>query len=114
MPNYCFVCPPCDEHKDVYRPINDHAKPEICSCGRKMKRDFVREHASVRGDYKKPIISTSLAFDSGDVDEHRRLHPGVELQIDTASHTAYPILRNLNQKRKYLKARGWKDVNSYG
>ncbi len=71
------------------------------------------EHAAVRGDYNEPIVSSSMAFDSQDVDEHRRRHPGIELQVDHAGRTASPIFRTLSQKRAYMKARNWVDRNSF-
>lgn len=113
MPQYCFVCPMCRKKKEVTRPMKDSGLPEKCVCGIPMERNFIAEHNSVRGDYDEPIVSTSLAFNTQDLDEHRRRHPGVELKIDIAGHTAYPVFRNLSQKRKYLKARGWVDCNSY-
>jgi len=113
MPVYCFKCETCGERAEVSRPMRDSGSPEECPCGKTMERDFATEHSSVRGDYNKPIVSTSMAFDATDVPEHRRRHPGVELRVDEAGQTAYPILRNLSQKRKYLKARGWVDCNSF-
>jgi len=110
---YCFVCPICGKRKTVSRPMRNSSLPEICNCGQEMIRNYQMERGSVRGDYNEPIVSTSLAFNTQDLAEHRRQHPDVELQVDKAGHVAYPIFRNLNQKRKYLKARGWIDCNSF-
>ena len=112
MPVYCFKCMACDERKEVHRPMRESSEPEICNCGRKMKRDFVAEHNSVRGDYNDPIVSDSMAFDAIDLAEHRRRFPDVEVAIDHA-RSARPIFRSLSQKRKYLKARGFVDCNSF-
>ena len=112
MPSYCFFCPVCDKRKDVYRPVKDHNLPEICKCGQRMQRDFIAEHQSVRGDYNEPIISDSMAFDARDLDEHRKRFPNIDVVVDHA-RSARPVFRSLGQKRAYLKARKWQDVNSY-
>lgn len=108
---YCFECPTCEEHRDVSRPIKDSGLPEICSCGQKMLRDFHAEQTNIRGNYTRPIVSSSMAFDAQDAAEHRRRFPGVDLKID--GHTAHPILRSLNHKRGYMRKRGWVDRNSF-
>ena len=111
MPEYRFKCPTCDEHRKVFRPMKDCRLPEVCVCGKLMERDFHAECHSVRGDYKKPIVSTSLAFDTQDLTEHRKQFHDVEVRVE--GRMAEPILKSLSQKRKYLKARGWKDVNDF-
>ena len=78
-----------------------------------MERDYQAEHSAVRGDYNEPITSLSMAFNTQDLAEHRRRHPGIELKVDKAGHTAYPVFKNLSQKRQYMKARGWVDMNSF-
>ena len=113
MPEYCFKCLMCKREKSVVRRMEDYDLPEICECGDTMGRDFIAEHSSVRGDYNKPIISVSMAFNTDDLMEHRRKHPDIELKVDAAAKTAYPVFRNLSQKRKYLKARNWRECNSY-
>ena len=111
MPTYCYICIACDERKQVFRPMKDFDFPEPCECGDEMKRDFVAENASVRGDYNEPIISDSMAFDAVDLAEHRKRFPDIEVQVDGRS--ARPVFRSLNQKRKYLIERGWVDRNSF-
>ncbi len=106
---YCFLCPICDEQKEVTRPMRDSGLPEVCTCGESMERDYTIEHSSVRGDYNHPITSISMAFDSADVDEHRRRFPRVDLHVDEAGRTAYPILRSRGQKLAYLKGRKWQE-----
>ena len=112
MPKYCYACVKCDEQRMVIRPMRDSSLPEICNCGKRMKRDFHAEHSSVRGDYNEPIVSDAMAFDAIDLAEHRRRYPNIEVVVDHA-RSARPIFKNLNQKRKYLKARGFIDCNSY-
>ena len=109
---YCFLCPICDERKEVVRPMKDSNLSEICKCGKLMIRNYIAEHGSVRGDYNEPIISDSMAFDAIDLAEHRRRFPGIEVVVDHA-RSARPVFRNLSQKRAYLKARGFVDCNSY-
>ena len=113
MPRYCFECPICHGRKEVTRSMKDSNLSEICSCGVPMDRDYVAEHSAVRGDYNDPIESISMAFNTQDLAEHRRRHPGIELKVDMPGHTAYPIFRSLSQKRAYLKARKWQDCNSF-
>lgn len=113
MPAYCFKCLECGESTEVFRPMRDFALPEICKCGKQMSRDLITEHNAVRGDYNTPITSISMAFNTQDLDEHRRRHPDIELKVDKAGRTAYPIFKSLSQKRKYLKARGFADCRSF-
>ena len=113
MPTYCYACPTCETPKEVIRSMQDSDEPEMCECGERMERDYIAEHSSVRGDYNTPIVSTSMAFNTQDLAEHRRRHPGVDLKVDMAGHTAYPVLRSLSEKREYMKKRGWNDFNSF-
>jgi len=108
---YCFICLDCKQTRSVSRPMADHALPETCECGHKMERNFVAEHSSVRGDYKKPIVSESLAFDACDLTEHRRRHPDIDVVVE--GRCARPVLRSLTQKKRYVKARGFVDTNSF-
>ncbi len=110
MPIYDFICPECGERTEVVRPMRDSGDEEFCDiCCALMRRDYQAMHPSVRGDYNKPITSVSMAFNSQDVDEHRRKHPGVDLHVDKPGGTAYPILRSRSQKLAYLKARDWQE-----
>ena len=78
-----------------------------------MERDLVASHASVRGNYKHPIVSDSMAFsaDPASLAEHRAKFPDVDLHISEG--TAQPVLRSLSQKRRYLKESGWVDRRSF-
>ena len=112
MPTYCYECGNCHARTQVVRPMKDSSLSEICECGRDMDRDYITEQCAVRGDYNDPIVSESLAFDAIDLTEHRRRFPDIEVQVDHA-RSARPIFKNLNQKRRYLKARGFVDCNSF-
>lgn len=109
MPTYSFECRVCGYKTEVVRPMAASDSLLICDCGIEMDRDYQAEHSNVRGDYNHPITSVSMAFNSQDVDEHRRRHPGVDLHVDKPGGTAYPILRSRSQKLAYLKARGWQE-----
>lgn len=110
MPRYCFKCLACGHESEQFRSMRDRNMPSTCvPCGGIMDRDLFAEHSNVRGDYNHPITSVSMAFNSQDVDEHRRKHPGVDLHVDKPGGTAYPILRSRSQKLAYLKARGWQE-----
>ena len=93
--------------------MQDRNISELCECGGMMGRDMLAEQSAVRGDYDEPIVSISLAFNTQDLDEHRKRYPNIDLEVDTTGRTAYPIFRSMNQKRQYLKRRGWVDANSY-
>ena len=110
MPTYSFKCEACDYKTEKVRPMRDSQLSAWCQgCGRAMVRDYQAMHPNVRGDYNKPITSVSMAFNSQDVAEHRRRHPGVDLHVDKPGGTAYPILRSRSQKLAYLKARNWQE-----
>lgn len=91
--------------------MKDCTLPEICECGQQMQRDFQVEHCAVSGDFKQPIISESLAFDAIDIKQHRADFPDID--VDVQGRFARPILKNLRQKRRYLKGRKWIDQNSF-
>ena len=112
MPSYCFKCETCGKLKEVVRQMADSSLPETCTCGMEMVRDYPAESGSVRGDYAEPIISESLAFDAIDLAEHRRRFPDIDVHVEHA-RCAKPIFRNLTQKRRYLKARGFVDCRSF-
>ena len=112
MPRYCFECPVCDTKKTLFRSMQDRNISELCECGGIMGRDMLAEQSAVRGDYDEPIVSDSMAFDACDLAEHRQKFPGVDVVVDH-DRAARPVFRSLTQKRKYLKARGWIDANSY-
>ena len=113
MPCYCYKCHACDETKEVVRLMVEHDRPEICDCGKRMKRDYVTEHHAVRGNFKQPIVSDSMAFNTQDIVEHRRRFPNIDLKVDKAGQTAYPIFHSRGQKKSYMKGRGWHDNNSF-
>ncbi len=112
MPTYCYECPDCLVRIQVVRPMKDSSLPETCLCGCDMDRDYIAEQCVVRGDYNDPIVSESMAFDAIDLAEHRKRFPGVEVQVDHA-RSARPIFRSLNQRREYMKARGFVDCRSF-
>ena len=103
----------CGEEKDIPRPDRDKDLPVVCKCGARMESGLKRVRFAVRGDYNRPIVSTSMAFNTQDVAEHRKRFPNIELRIDEASKTAHPVLKSLTQKREYLRSRGFIDQNSF-
>jgi len=112
MPMYCYLCPKCGAIKEGFRSIKDRNNLVLCpECAEPMNRDILAEQGAVRGDYNEPIVSESMAFDAIDLAEHRKRFPDIEVKVDGRS--ARPVFRNLSQKRRYLKARGWVDCNSY-
>lgn len=112
MPFYQFECLNCGWALQVSRPMSESGDPTFCSvCNERMIRDFHAEHSSIRGDYKEPIVSDSLAFDAIDLAEHKKRFPGVDVEVDGDGRTARPILRSLSQKRQYLRGRNWVDQN---
>lgn len=102
MPFYDFACG-CGEKIEVFRPMKDCGKPQVCLCGKKMERDYQRMniHAANK-DYSKPIISDSLAINVSQIDEHKKLFPDVRI-----TNEGQPILENYKQHDKYLKKIGF-------
>jgi len=113
MPIYTYRCYECETKQDSFRLLADLNVPEICDCGVNMTRLVFDPDSlpSIRSDYERPIMSTSLAFDAAEIDEHRKRFPGIEVRTDGCS--AYPVLRSLTQKRDYLRDRQFEDVNSF-
>ena len=111
MPYYDFYCEECGATAEEFRLMADSDVPKNCVCGTGMTRDFVAEQCAIRGDYKHPIVSESLAFDAIDLDEHRARYPDIDVDVD--GRIARPILRSLSQKRAYLKGRGHVDTKSF-
>ena len=109
---YCFQCIACGGQKEVSRSVKDYKLPETCGCGEQMQRNYHAERTGVRGDYNEPIVSDSMAFDAIDLAEHRRRFPNVDVVVDHV-RSARPVFKSLSQKRKYLKARGFVDCNSF-
>lgn len=113
MPLYDFKCE-CGHADSEYRAVANWDDPMICPiCGGKMRHDLVAQHASVRGDFKKPIVSDSMGFVATPeaVAEHRQLFPDIEL--DVSEGCARPVLRSLSQKRAYMKKQGWIDKKAF-
>lgn len=122
MPQYCYVCEDCGRQVTVFRPMADRDKPlrlDSVHCESidhpdsfcEFARDFLAEQSSVRGDYERPILAQSMAFDAVDLVEHRKRFPDVEVRTD--GRIATPVLKSLSQKRRYLLQRGWRDNNSF-
>jgi putative FmdB family regulatory protein len=115
MPLYDFLCPNCGNTASEYRPLAQFNDPMVCElCQEVMDHDIVAQHASVRGNYARPIRLESMGFiaDPEDVAEHRRRFPDVDLVFEDGS--AIPIIRSLGQKKAYFKAAGLADMKSFG
>lgn len=104
MPRYNFRCPRCDKQEEVIRPMADAEKPWRCpGCNVKMARDFQTDLPFASGgNYKKPIISDSLAVSANQVEEHRQLFPDVKILSD-----GRPVFENFQQHNSYLKKTGF-------
>jgi len=111
MPVYCYRCPECDEKDERYMPLAEFGKTILCKCGVVMHTSIVDQRPTVRGEYNKPIVSDSMAFDPIDIEEHRKKYPDIDLVVDEVS--ARPVLRSLSQRRAYQKERGFVDTRDY-
>ena len=111
MPIYEHQCTECGKTIKEFRKLKDWNQAPTCpECLIPMPQVY---GAAIRTNYKRPIRMQSMGFlaDPADVTEHRRRFPGVDLSFEQGS--AIPVMRSLNQKRKYMKAMGWVDRNSF-
>lgn len=110
---YVYKCDQCGKESVEFRQLDARNQVASCDCGGLMWRDRLSElqGTSVRGEFKKPIVSESMGFPVEEVTEHREKFPDVDLEISEGF--ARPILRSEGQRRKYLKGRGWIDWKSF-
>ena len=103
MPRYCLICPKCGKQEEVVRSMELSQQPfECCDCKVNMRRDFQAEHVNTSGkDYRRPIVSDSLALHPSQIAEHKREFPDIEVQSD-----GRPVFDNYAKHQKYLDACG--------
>ena len=102
MPRYTFKCE-CGEIVEVIRPMKGASDPWFCLCGEQMTRDYAADHINGGNkDYARPIHSDSLAITPGQVAEHQRLFPDVEIDSECR-----PVFNNYQQHNKYLEKTGF-------
>lgn len=101
MPEYSFACD-CGEARSVFCSIAERPKELNClHCGKKMYRTY--QICATGGKlYRHPIHSDSLAISPSQVQEHRKLFPGVKLDSECR-----PVFENFRQHDNYLKKTGF-------
>jgi putative FmdB family regulatory protein len=105
MPTYCFVCPECGFTGETVRPLKEYYKPFKCSeCKTEMVRDYQAEAVNISGrDYRRPIVSDSLAISPEQIAEHKQLFPDIQVTSE-----GQPVFDNYSQHNKYLEKTGFR------
>lgn len=83
--------------------MRDPDQSPVCDCrGELMARDYQAERANI-GDreYRRPIVSHSLAVSPQQVAEHRRAFPDIKMTDDGC-----PVFTSYRQHDTYLKKIG--------
>ena len=101
MKDFTFICPECEFVLELDNSPDE--VPECKTCGCYLDRIFEQFKQVNIGDrpYSRPLHSDSLAITPGQVEEHKRLFPNV--QIDEQCR---PVFTNYRQHNDYLNAIG--------
>jgi len=99
MPFYTFRCRQCEYRTEVFNRRREDVVTPVCGeCEVEMGRDFRADRPMVNRDsYHKAIHSDALAITPGQVAEHKKLFP--DIQIDSECR---PVFDNYRQHDKYL------------
>lgn len=103
MPTYAYQCRYCGGKKEVLRSMRDKEIVPYCTCsGETMNRDYESERVNA-GDreYRRPIVSHSLAVSPQQVGEHRRAFPDIKITDEGC-----PVFSSYRQHDAYLKKIG--------
>lgn len=107
MPRYSFICSKCWAVAEVTRPMKDSDLPQYCTCGYEMNRDFQADLPMTGGctEYRRPLVSDSLAVPVHQIEEHKQLFPDVPLTKE-----GQPVFTNYKQHDDYLNKTGFTKV----
>lgn len=101
MPLYTYFCAICSKQKEVIHGMNKIKLPGCC--GIKMFRDYQADLPNAGNrDYRKPIISDSLAINPCQIEEHRKLFPDIKVHPD-----GRPEFDNFKKHDDYLEKCGF-------
>ena len=102
MPLYTYRCGVCGEQKEIIHSMNETKLPTCC--GKVMYRDYRVDLPNAGNrEYRKPIISDSLAISPEQRKEHERLFPDIKLDPECR-----PVFDEFKKHEKYLKDTGFR------
>ncbi|GAH08477.1 unnamed protein product [marine sediment metagenome] len=99
---FVYYCLNCDK-RNLIKIVAETDK--ICpKCGGKIVKANVRGSVFHAGnkDYKKPLVSDSLAIHPSQITEHKKVFPDVEVTPE-----GQPVFTNYKQHQKYLDKAGF-------
>jgi len=91
-----FVCRKCNV---VVQDKNTKVIHKCPDCGKDMAWDC---RIAIHGNYRRPIISDSLAINPSQIPEHKKRFPNIEITPD-----GRPIFDNFTKHENYLQATGF-------
>lgn len=99
---YTFLCPNCESKVELIMSMADYDPVQHCTrCKGPMRRDFSDARVGKgRKQYRRPIISDSLAVSIDQIEEHKRLFPDVQITDE-----GQPVLDTYEKHEAYRKAR---------
>ncbi len=104
MQFYTFNCPNCNASGEFLRSMKETDRPLRCGlCGTIMNRNFQADLVNAGNkNYRKPLVSDSLAINPEQIQEHKKLFPDVEV-----TPQGQPVFNNYQQHQKYLDKTGF-------
>lgn len=110
MPRYPHTCPACEYMGDVFKPISQYDRVEVCpECGTDMERSFMTSPPSTLDKaFRKPIEMYSIApTNPQEVVDLRRKCPDVTFTRDGL----VPLARNRAEKKRLLAAVNFQELS---
>lgn len=81
----------------------DADKPWKCFCGKEMQRDFQVEAVRAGGkDYRRAIVSDSLAVSPKQIEQHKKLFPDIKITSE-----GQPVFDSYKKHQRYLDQCGF-------
>lgn len=113
MPMYCYVCPKCEGKQQVVRPMSESSRRTFClKCKTKMKRDFITEHSSTRGDWVDQLESNGAGVGADQVAEAREFAKVNKIPIEY-KRDGTALFRSHSSRREALKKLGLMDKDAF-
>ena len=101
LPLYTYHCGTCGKQREVIHSMNETELPACC--GKLMYRSYQVDLPNIGNrDYRKPIISDSLAINPEQIPKHRKMFPDIQVTPE-----GQPVFDNFSQHEKYLKDTGF-------
>ena len=110
MPMYTYVCPDCNQAKEVIMTMAEvDTMAVLCKCrgvgkATVMSRDFKADLFHTPKDtYSKPIVSNSLAVAPDQIAEHRKQFPDIQMTKE-----GQPVFDKYSTHEAYLEKTNFK------